>query len=106
MSVVVELRFNHLPGASAVIRAEDDRIRRRGANTIYARSVPRTPVDTGALRGNVTIDANGVTWNQEYALFQELGTVRGIEPRLFATASAEETFPEMIADYRRLEALF
>ena len=93
---------NHLPGMDARLRAEDNRIRRRGAFQIIARATPRTPVDTGALRNNTIADETGVYWLQEYAADQNFGTVRGVTPKLFATQSAAEVIPLMIDEYKTI----
>ena len=63
--------------------------------TIFTDSAadPMTPVDTGMLKGNKSIEAGAgsrtITWNQEYAAYQEFGTSRGVPANGFAAAGAD-----------------
>ncbi len=59
------------------------------------------PRDTGALAANTTIEyANGgngsITWNQDYAAYQELGTSRmGAQP--YAQPAVDQVAPTLTA---------
>lgn len=103
MNVDVVIISNKFPGMSGRLRQADRDIRMKGALDIYATSIPYTPVDTGALRGNVTTNETGVYWHQDYAPYQEFGTVRGVTPKLFASHAASVVFPQMIAAYQQIE---
>ena len=52
-----------------------------------------TPVDTGALRSNISVNKSAgqreIVWNQHYAIYQEFGTSRGVPANLFATQGAD-----------------
>lgn len=67
---------------------------------------PLTPVDTGALRANKSIERGNysrtVTWNQDYAVYQEKGTVH-IPARPFAEPGADAAMPVLVSD---LEGIF
>lgn len=99
---VIEVR-NKLPGMGGRLRQADRDIRTKSALDIYATSIPYTPVDTGALRANVTTNEDGVHWQQLYAAHQEFGTVRGVTPKLFGRTAFEQVVPEMIVAYQQLE---
>lgn len=64
-----------------------------GVATCIAVADPLTPVDTGALKGNKSIERGAgsrmITWNQHYAAYQEFGTSRGVPARGFAKAGAD-----------------
>lgn len=64
-----------------------------GIVTAWEVADPLTPVDTGALRMNVTVakrpGEREMTWNQHYAIYQEFGTSRGVPANLFATQGAD-----------------
>lgn len=66
-----------------------------------------TPVDTGALRANKTIERTAesvtVTWNQEYAAYNEMGTIH-MSPRPFARPGLEAAEPAFLAALRSLGA--
>jgi HK97 gp10 family phage protein len=77
------------------------------ALTIVEVADPLTPVDTGALKANKTINRSGdsvtVTWNQEYAAYNELGTIY-MSPRPFARPGLEAAEPQFLASLRSLGA--
>jgi hypothetical protein len=75
----------------------------KGALDIYAASIPWTPIETGALRGNVTANKDGVHWHQHYAAHQDKGTVRGITPKLFAEHGYDVTVPGMLSALQQIE---
>lgn len=64
-----------------------------GVVTLLEVADGHTPVDTGALRSNITTlkrpDEREVIWNQHYAIYQEFGTSRGVPANLFATQGAD-----------------
>lgn len=103
MQASVVIRSNHLPGMAGRLREADRDIRMKGALDMYAVSLPLTPIDTGALRGNVSVNENGVHWHQDYAAYQDKGTVRGVTPKLFAETAFTQVVPGMIAAYKSLE---
>lgn len=103
MQATVVVIQNRFPGMSGRLAQADRDIRTKGALDVYAASVPLTPVDTGALRANVTANEDGVHWHQGYAAYQEMGTVRGVTPKLFARTAFEQTLPGVIAAYKGIE---
>lgn len=59
------------------------------------------PVDTGRLRNSLQHDMEGedtidIGSNVEYAIYQELGTSRGIRPKLFLTNAGKLHIDEYI----------
>ncbi len=102
-SIVVEV--NRFGPISANLRRKVDDALGTAALTIIATAVPLTPVDTGALRANTTIERSGdgvtVTWHQEYAAYVELGTVH-MSPRPFARPGLEAAEPQFLASLRNL----
>lgn len=98
ISARIEVVFDRTPGASARVRAGARDVDRRAALAVYAYSQPMTPVDTGALKSNVTVGPDFVHWHQNYAMFQELGT-RHLAPRLFATTAVNRVRPQWIAEH-------
>ena len=70
------------------------------ALTIVEVADPLTPVDTGALKANKTIERTSesvtVTWNQDYAAYNELGTIY-MSPRPFARPGLEAAEPVFLA---------
>ena len=72
-----------------------------GAMNIIAAADPRTPVDTGALKGNKTVDVSttGLTvgWNEDYAGYQELGT-RHVAPKHFASGAMDQVGPSILQE--------
>lgn len=103
ITATVTIKTNHLPGMSGRLTGAVDDVLTKGALDIYAASIPWTPIETGALRGNVTTNKNGVHWHQHYAAHQEMGTVRGITPKLFARTAYERVAPGMIAALQQIE---
>jgi len=60
-----------------------------------------SPVDTGRLRNSLTHEMEGddtvaVGSNVEYGIYQELGTSRGISPKLFLTNAGKLHIDEYI----------
>lgn len=68
-----------------------------GVRVGIAAADPRTPVDTGALKGNKTIQRSpgfrSITWNQHYAVYQNFGTSRGVPANHFAEAAVDAATP-------------
>lgn len=105
MPLEVVINFNNIPQVEPKARAGAAMALNRAVMSTISYADPLTPVDTGALKGNKTITnasagslTAGVSWNQEYAIYQELGTVRGITPKLFATTGSERSKPGLITD--------
>jgi hypothetical protein len=91
-SIQVVVDFNKFGAISRRMQQGIDDALDTAMLTIVNVADPITPVDTGALRANKTLerDARGATvsWNQEYAAYQELGTIY-IAPVGFARAGLE-----------------
>lgn len=103
LRATVTIRSNKLPGMDGRLRTAVRDALTKGALDIYAASLPLTPVDTGALRANVTATADGVHWQQEYAAYQEFGTVRGVTPKRYAGQAFERVAPGMVRALSQLE---
>lgn len=96
MSVSIEVTLNRLPQLAGQFDAIVEGALDAGVQTALATADPLTPVDTGALRGNKTIErAPGqrtITWNAEYAYFVEAGTTR-MSAQPFAAPAADAALP-------------
>lgn len=102
MSVTVVVRENHFPGMTGRLTVADRDIRMKWALDVRAASIPYTPVDTGALVNNVEVGVGSVHWVQDYAAYQNMGTVY-IAPKLFANHGVDVATPGAMAAYRQLE---
>ena len=103
LTATLVVKKNRIPGMDGRLRQADRDIRIKGAEDMYAGSLPTTPVDTGLLRGNVVRDETGVYWLQDYAAHQNFGTVRGVPANHFAETGFNVGYPGMIAAYQDLE---
>ncbi len=105
MSVSIEVVHNRFGRIASNMQGALDDALGTAALTIVAVADPLTRVDTGALRANKTIqrDASSVTvtWNQEYAAYNELGTVH-MSPQPFARPGLEAAEPQFLASLARL----
>lgn len=97
MSVSVQVVHNGFRGGGERLQRNVASAMRSGIDQLNYRSVRYTPVDFGYLRDNKTIDypqpgnlVGKITWNQEYAAYQEFGTVRGVPAKYFATKAARQ----------------
>lgn len=95
---------NLVPNVTPRMRASVARALNTGVMTTIGYADPLTPVDTGMLRGNKTIvnAAPGsltasASWNQEYAIYQEMGTSRGVTAKRFAKTGSDRAMPNLIA---------
>ena len=72
-----------------------------GVRVGLAAADQKTPVDTGALKANKTIQRGpgfrSITWNQEYAVYQNFGTSRGVPANHFAEAAVDAAGPVIAA---------
>lgn len=100
----VQKRINILPRLATDIRPRAALVLNKAIDDVSVRAHPRTPIDKDLLRANVRrIYATAsnlraiLHWLQGYAIYQEMGTVRGIRPRRFARDSFEEVVPGTIA---------
>lgn len=104
MSVEIVTKFNHIPRVNPRLRAGAAKALNRGIMTAIGYADPLTPVDLGLLKGNKTIQnasagnlSAQVTWNQEYAIYQEMGTSRGVRAKRFAAQGAQQAQPALVA---------
>ncbi len=97
MSVSIEVSLNRFPQLAGQFDAMVEGARDAGVQTALATADPLTPVDTGALVANKTIERSQgqrtITWNQDYAAFQEFGTSRGVPANQFAAQGADAALP-------------
>lgn len=105
VNATISIRSNRFPAlATTFIRGVDDALDLATATCLEVAN-PMTPVDTGALVSNKTIDrgeySREITWNQEYAAFQNNGTVH-IAPKQFADRGAEAAEPALLQSLRGL----
>ncbi len=105
MSASVTVTLNTFPAMSAGLQRAVSDAMGTAALTIIAVADPLTPVDTGALRANKTVaqtsDSVTVTWNQEYAAYNELGTVH-MSPRPYARPGLEAATPMFLDSLKNL----
>lgn len=105
MSASIQVVFNHLPAIAGQLDGIIETALDLGAATAIATADPLTPVDTGALRGNKTIERSSgyraVTWNQDYAAYQNMGTSRGVPAHGFAEAGMDAAVPVVQAHLGR-----
>ena len=75
------------------------------ALTIVEVADPLTRVDTGFLRANKSIERSDdgvtVTWNAEYAAYNELGTIH-MSPQPFARPGLEAAEPQFLESLKNL----
>lgn len=101
---VIVVNWNNLPSVGPKLRAAAAAALNTGLMATIGYSDPLTPVDTGLLKGNKDIQlasAGGleaiVSWLQEYAIYQEMGTSRGVPARHFAQGGADAARPALLA---------
>jgi hypothetical protein len=104
VNATIIVRFNLLPGVTPKLRAGAARALNTGIMATVGYADPLTPVDTGNLKGNKTFDlanpgklVSQVTWNADYAIYQEMGTSRGVSAKRFAAGGAEQAQPALVA---------
>lgn len=104
MSATIRVVVNRLPALAGHVDTTLETALDAGVAAAIATADPLTPVDTGALRANKSIEreAGGrtITWNQEYAAFNEWGTVN-MSARPFATPGADAAVPVIEAELAR-----
>lgn len=103
-SAQIIVRQNQLPAIRAAFLPGVARALNVGAMATIGYADPLTPVDTGLLKGNKSLQIAGagsltasVTWNQHYAIYQEMGTSRGVKAKKFAATGAQRATPAYIA---------
>lgn len=105
MSLELVVKFNKIPQVAPNAR----RFAAAALNTAVMTTIqvadPLTPVDTGLLKGNkaIVVASAGsleasVDWVQEYGVYQEFGTSRGIAPKLFATTGVQAAEHGLVRD--------
>lgn len=97
MSVQVVTTLNRFGAFAASLDRTVESALDMGVKTCIAVADPLTPVDTGRLRGDKTITKGSgvrtITWNAEYAAYQEFGTSRGVPARHFARSGMDAALP-------------
>jgi hypothetical protein len=100
----IVMNFNHVPMVTPKMRAAAALGLNAGGMAMIGYADPLTPVKTGLMRGNKTIEnaspaslTFSATWNQFYTPYQEFGTTRGIKPHLFITQGSARAEPNLIA---------
>lgn len=106
MKINVVVPFNRFPEIAGRLEARTNDAVNTALLSAAERADPATPVDTGALRANKTVEAasggtGSITWNQEYAAFVHNGTSR-MAPRPFAQEAIDAVTPSFLADLQRL----
>lgn len=111
VNATIVVRFNKIPQVNPRLRAGAARALNTGIMTAIGYADPLTPVDTGLLKGNKTIVhaspgslSAAVTWNQHYAIYQEMGTRRGVRANRFAAQGSERATPNLIAGMKAVGA--
>ena len=101
--VTIDVLSNRCPEIATKLAAHiADTMNTALLNTAAAAD-PITPVDTGMLRGNKSFQMaspgnlqGSITWNQEYAAYQEFGTSR-MAPHPYAAPAVEQVTPSYLA---------
>lgn len=97
MSITIDVISNRLGELRASLDGTLEAALDAGVAVAIATADPLTPVDTGLLRGNKSVErttgSRVITWNQEYAAYQEFGTSRGVPANGFAQAGADAATP-------------
>lgn len=103
-AVTIVVNFNLIPQVTPKMRAGAANALNAGLMATIGYADPLTPVDTGLLKGNKTITnaspgnlSASVTWNQDYGIYQEFGTSRGVSAKKFATTGSNRAQPGLIA---------
>mgnify|MGYP001159297166 CR=1 FL=1 len=103
-SVEIVVNFNHLPQVAPKLRAATASALNVGLMATIGYADPLTPVDTGLLKGNKDIQLASagnlqavLSWLQHYAIYQEMGTSRGVPARHFAQGGADAAKPALMA---------
>lgn len=108
VTATVVVRMNRLPGAEGRIRRRIDDVNNKALLDVVAVADPLTPVDTGDLKGRkvIALSSGGrggsIHWTMFYAAYQELGTARGVTPKLFATTAVSRVRPGWLAAFRAI----
>ncbi len=96
MSVSIEVTLNRFPQLAGQFDTMVEGALDDGVKTTIATADPLTRVDTGELRGNKTIErgqgSRTITWNQDYAAFQNDGTIY-MSGTHFANQGADAALP-------------
>lgn len=104
---VVTIRFNHFAKIAAQLPDEADAIVQEHALRVEAGAKIDVPVDTGTLKNSIqTEPERKASWvvytNQDYAIFQEYGTVK-MGARPYMTPAAERVRPLFVRAMQQLE---
>lgn len=101
MAITIEVKVNN---TNAVIadtkrKKETGLLKCGAAWESYAKQ--NSPVDTGRLRNSITHEMEGddtvaIGTDVEYGIYQELGTSRGVVPKLFLTNAGRMHIDEYI----------
>ncbi len=104
MSVSIEVTLNRFPQLAGQFDTMVEGALDAGVVTALATADPLTPVDTGNLLGDKTIErdrgSRTITWNAEYAAFNEMGTDK-MEARPFAAPGADAALPVITSHLSR-----
>ena len=102
MAITIEVKVDNTNAVLAETQAHKERalIKCGAAWESYAKQ--GAPVDTGRLRNSMTHELEGedtvaIGSNVEYGIYQELGTSRGIRPKLFLTNAGRNHIDEYIS---------
>jgi len=101
MSMTIEVKVNNTNAVLELTQAHKERalIKCGAAWESYAKQ--GAPVDTGRLRNSMThelesADTVAIGTPVEYGIYQELGTSRGIRPKMFLTNAGRNHIDEYI----------
>ncbi len=105
----VTVRFNRFPNTALATKQAVQMLVEKATADIAARAAATAPIDTGALAESIAYKvegtfngAEGVAYtNQEYAAYQEFGTVRN-RAQPYMRPAVEQTRSELITLGKRL----
>lgn len=98
MTATIEVKRNDFPKIAKGLRSGADEIQAQTILMIVQTADPQTPVDTGNLKNNKTIETGGggqpgfIHWHAAYAWFVHNGTSR-MPARPFAASAAAQVWP-------------
>ena len=105
MSLEIVVKFDHSPRVAPNARRHAAAALNTAVMTTIQVADPLTPVDTGLLKGNKAIKnasagslESSVDWVQDYGVYQEFGTSRGITAKLFATTGVQAAEHGLVRD--------
>ena len=102
MALTIEIKVDNINAILEETQAHKERALTKCGAAWESYAKQGAPVDTGRLRNSMTHELEGsdtvaIGSNIDYAIYQELGTSRGIRPKLFLTNAGRNHIDEYIS---------